>query len=332
MSTTPLVSVIIPTYNYAHYITEAIEKILKQTYPSDSIEIIIVDDGSTDNTKSILQSYVENGVVQYYYQTNKGKANATATAIKKCNGKYIFNLDADDFFFETKIEKTVQIFESDAAIVHVATAAKILNQDTQVISEYEKLPHEISERSLDGKWLLNYFLSNNILYGGGSTYAAKSSALQSIAIPEGVDMYIDEFLIFAVLPFGNSYFIGEALSIWRGHGSNYSESSKTKEEQIRKSTRLLKSSEAVLDYLKKSNFDKRIINFYELKHTILSISSKEAFNKKSITDIFDFGTKVLFKIRPNLRTIKKYQVLNRLLPMPLYRLLKKHKTKVHKSE
>src|SRR6476646_875006 len=107
----PLVSIIIPTYNYGHYITEAISSIRDQNYPTSNIEIIVVDDGSTDNTREVLRKYIERGIIHYYYQPNKGKANATNYAIQKASGKYIFNLDADDYYFPDKISSTVRIYE-----------------------------------------------------------------------------------------------------------------------------------------------------------------------------------------------------------------------------
>jgi len=58
---TPLISVIIPTYNYANYIVEAITSVLNQNYPTDKIEIIVVDDGSTDNTEETLKPFVDEG-------------------------------------------------------------------------------------------------------------------------------------------------------------------------------------------------------------------------------------------------------------------------------
>src|ERR1700754_4647904 len=99
----PLVTVIIPTYNYAVYIGDAVQSILQQNYPTELIEIIVVDDGSTDDTQQVLRPFIEGTNISYYYQQNKGKANATYNGIQKSKGKYIFNLDADDYFLSNKI-------------------------------------------------------------------------------------------------------------------------------------------------------------------------------------------------------------------------------------
>lgn len=87
-----LVSVIIPCYNHARYLSKAIESALKQSY--SNLEIIVVDDGSTDNTKEIAQKYNQ---VKYVFQINQGLSAARNTGIDQSNGKYLVFLDADDW-------------------------------------------------------------------------------------------------------------------------------------------------------------------------------------------------------------------------------------------
>lgn len=318
----PLVSVIIPTYNYNNYIIEAIDSILNQTYPQDKIEIIVVDDGSTDNTFEVLKDLIDKKSIQYYYQENKGKANATFNAIKRCNGKYVFNLDADDYFLENKIIEYVDVFESDESIVHVGTAAKVLYQQTNILVT-EKLPKDILGKPLYGNWLLQRFYSSNMFFGGGTTYAARASVLKTIHIPDEVDMYIDEFLLLAILPLGKSFFIINPLSVWRKHKDNFSVFAQVKENQVEKDKRLLKSSAAVLKYLIENNFDKKLITIYSLQNATRQIAFKESINNKKLSDIFNYAYKVFFKIKPGLRLINKYNVVNRLVPLDILKLVKK---------
>jgi glycosyltransferase involved in cell wall biosynthesis len=319
----PLVSVIIPTYNYSNYITEAIDSILIQTYPKEKIEIIVVDDGSTDNTYDVLKALINNKIIQYYYQDNKGKANATYNAIKRCSGKYIFNLDADDYFLKDKITEYVKVFEKDDTIVHVGTAAKVLYQHNNVFVT-EKLPKDILGKPLYGNWLLQRFYSSNMFFGGGTTYAARASVLKTIQIPDAVDMYIDEFLLLAILPLGKSFFLEEPLSIWRMHKDNFSVYAAVKENQIKKDKRLLNSSAAILKYLVENNFDKSLITIYSLQNATRQIAFKESVNSKKIGDIFEYAFNVFFKIKPGLRLINKYNVINRLIPLNILKLVKKN--------
>jgi glycosyltransferase involved in cell wall biosynthesis len=106
----PLVSIIIPAYNVESYIKNAIESALNQTYKN--IEIIVVDDGSTDNTKKIIEPYFKSGKIKYIYQHNKGLSSARNTGIKTAQGEYVALLDSDDEFLPEKIEKQVGFLEA----------------------------------------------------------------------------------------------------------------------------------------------------------------------------------------------------------------------------
>ncbi len=106
----PLVSIIIPSYNAARYVADAVESALAQTYGNK--EVIVIDDGSTDNTKEVLAPYIQSGKVKYIIQANKGLSGARNTAIREAKGSYIALLDADDFFLPEKMEKQIEHLES----------------------------------------------------------------------------------------------------------------------------------------------------------------------------------------------------------------------------
>lgn len=93
-SSTPEISVVIPSYNYAHLILESLESAFAQTFTD--YEVIVIDDGSTDNTREILKPY--DGRITYHYQQNQGIAAARNTGTRLARGKYITYLDADDIW------------------------------------------------------------------------------------------------------------------------------------------------------------------------------------------------------------------------------------------
>ena len=105
-----LVSVIIPAFNAAADIRQALDSVLAQTYKA--IEVIVVDDGSSDSTSAIVEEFVARDArVQLVRQTNAGVGAARNAAIHKARGKYIAPLDADDFWFPEKLEKQVACVE-----------------------------------------------------------------------------------------------------------------------------------------------------------------------------------------------------------------------------
>lgn len=116
-----LVTVIIPTHNYGHLIRKAIESVLNQTY--FNIELIVIDDGSTDNTAEVVKLYP---TVRYVYQNHVGKktpSRAMNTGIKLSHGKYIVCLGADDKLMPTYIQECVEKIEKDSKIGFVWTGS-----------------------------------------------------------------------------------------------------------------------------------------------------------------------------------------------------------------
>ncbi|QPJ84751.1 glycosyltransferase family 2 protein [Sarcina sp. JB2] len=111
-----LVSIIIPTYNREKLIQRSIDSVLNQTYKN--IEIIIVDDNSTDNTYKVIKSYMEKySFIKYIkHSVNKGACVARNTGIKVAKGYYIAFLDSDDEWTENKLEKSTLIFEKEKSI------------------------------------------------------------------------------------------------------------------------------------------------------------------------------------------------------------------------
>ena len=98
----PLISVIVVTYNRAHFLKDALDSIQRQTFRD--YEIILVDDGSTDNTKEIAEKYEE---IRYIYQEHGGISKARNTGVKAARGQWIAFLDSDDLWKEEKLQKQV---------------------------------------------------------------------------------------------------------------------------------------------------------------------------------------------------------------------------------
>ena len=117
----PLVSVIIPAFNQSMYVSEAINSALEQTYKN--IEIIIIDDGSTDETPHILEKYCNYGnivLLAHPEHQNRGVSKSRQLGVQQAQGKYIAFLDADDFFEPQKVEIQVALLEAhiDAVLCH----------------------------------------------------------------------------------------------------------------------------------------------------------------------------------------------------------------------
>ncbi len=103
----PRASVVIPSYNCGRYVLEAVESARSQTLPP--FEIIVVDDGSTDDTRQVLESAIADGTIRYVWQANQGPGAARNAGIAVARGNYIAFLDADDVLLPTSLEERVEV-------------------------------------------------------------------------------------------------------------------------------------------------------------------------------------------------------------------------------
>ena len=110
MNQQPLISVLMPAYNSELYIAEAIESILNQSY--QNIELIIFDDGSSDNTRQVIQSFDDPRIVKILSDQNYGVVRARNDMIDRASGQYIALMDADDIADRTRLEKQLRSLEA----------------------------------------------------------------------------------------------------------------------------------------------------------------------------------------------------------------------------
>ena len=110
----PLVTVYITNYNYAPFLEQSVESVLDQTF--QDFELIIIDDGSTDGSRDIIERYRENDKVRVIYQQNKGLNATNNVAISEAQGKYIVRLDADDFLEPSALGMMVTLMEADSEL------------------------------------------------------------------------------------------------------------------------------------------------------------------------------------------------------------------------
>ena len=117
-------TVVIPAYNREHVIARAINSVLNQTF--QNFEIVVVDDGSKDNTRKVVES-IHDSRVRYVWQENKGATAARNTGVKNAQGDYVSFLDSDDEWFNTMLEKQYELYQSDHNIGCVYSDLQMIN-------------------------------------------------------------------------------------------------------------------------------------------------------------------------------------------------------------
>lgn len=121
------ISVIVPSFNTGRYIKNAIDSALEQTYKN--LEIIVVDDGSRDDTRNLLSPYIKRGLIKYYYQNNAGLSASRNYGINKADGKYIALLDADDLWKTDKLRLQLEAINSKDTLAMVFTDFDVLDDN-----------------------------------------------------------------------------------------------------------------------------------------------------------------------------------------------------------
>ena len=109
----PLVSVIIPVYNVVHYLREAIDSVINQTYKN--LEIIIIDDGSTDGSSGVCDQYLSDPRITVIHQENRGLSGARNTGLSAITGEYVAFLDSDDAFYPGMIQTMIMEIKKNNA-------------------------------------------------------------------------------------------------------------------------------------------------------------------------------------------------------------------------
>lgn len=205
----PLVSVVITAYNYAAYLPKAIDSVLGQTYRN--IEVIIVNDGSTDNTEDAVAPYLNDGRVTYITQKNSGQASSKNRGIRASRGGFVAFLDADDFWRSDKLERQMPLFSKDPQTGVVYSDLNFIGPGG------EPLDIERPQR-FRGDILQELFLDNFI--GFSTTVVRKECFERAGVFDEGLSMAIDWHLWLRVACHYRFDYVDEPLLYYRwGHAN-----------------------------------------------------------------------------------------------------------------
>ena len=179
------VSVIIPAYNKADLTVTTVRSVLGQTY--GNIEIIVVDDGSTDDTREKLQIFGDR--ILYIYKQNGGACSARNIGIKKATGEYIALLDCDDIYYPEKIAKSVECLEKKSDFGFVYTGAYFIDGCGDVISEHRAAGGQPSG------WITTKLLQENFICNSTAVIRKECFEIvgyfdENIFIPADLDMML----------------------------------------------------------------------------------------------------------------------------------------------
>jgi glycosyltransferase involved in cell wall biosynthesis len=210
--TTPLVTVVIDTFNYGHYVEEAVESVLAQDCSRELYEILVVDDGSTDDTAERLKKYGDS--IRYLPKANGGQASAFNFGFAAARGEIIALLDADDLWLPDKLRRVCETFEKnpEAGMVyhrtHLWRGGANLENDSYFV--------DVSGRVTDSRAsLLRYPMV------GTSCLAFRRCALNKLLpVPETLRSQADAYVTALIIFVAPVVALSEFLAKYRLHGAN----------------------------------------------------------------------------------------------------------------
>lgn len=208
----PLVSVIIPSYNSAQYVAAAVESILAQSYPH--VEIIVVDDGSTDNTAAVMAAYAANPRVRYIRQENGGVSRARNHGIEQSSGQYIGFLDADDTWLPSKLKLQMAVFQRDPNCKACYGAYILVDADLNEIG--------IRHSPRRGRTLEDLLIHGNVI-GNICTVVCERSLFEKVGgFDPALSQCADWDMWVRLAAHTEFVYIDEPLVTYRQHGTNMS--------------------------------------------------------------------------------------------------------------
>lgn len=211
----PTVSVLMGAYNYEQYVGRALESALTQEYPPELLEIVVVNDGSTDSTPQIVEDLARRhpGRIRLINQANGGYISSTNRAIAEARGELLALLDADDVWRSDKTRRQVELFQADPAVGLVFSEMRVVDAQEQdvrppLLHEFGGLP----ERPLAA------LLHNN--FATQSSIMVRASLRDAFApIPPEIP-YADWYIAMRIAERARFDYSPEPLALYRMHGAN----------------------------------------------------------------------------------------------------------------
>lgn len=238
MNSRPLVSIAVCTYNGEKYLRQQLDSLLAQDYPN--LEIIAVDDCSSDSTFSILQQYQEKSPIFRAYQNknNLGFIKNFEKAISLCKGEFISLCDQDDVWFSEKLTKLVDAIGCASLIYSVV---QLMDADGNLINK--KFPNT---NRLQGHCHLSLLFANCVT--GHACLVRKSTIDLALPFPKGISVH-DHWIAFVAAAQNGIVAHPEVLSLYRFHGENVLLGKKSRKKE-RKRKKFIEKKQINLKFIK----------------------------------------------------------------------------------
>lgn len=221
------ISIITASYNYERYISDTINSVLNQDYTD--WELIVVDDGSSDNSVEIIKEFCKKDERIKLYQhengKNKGLKETLLLGIEKAQGDWIAFLESDDIFTPDNLSKKVEIVNKYPKVKLVFNKVEFLTEEKRSQQQiFEKTQEKLSKKTYPRNMFKDFFINNQILTF--SCTMVESKVLKSADFNSPVDSLLDWWLWINLAYKNDFYYINKELTKWRLHSESYVQKSK----------------------------------------------------------------------------------------------------------
>src|SRR5579863_4455404 len=231
---TPLVTVLIDTYNHERFIEEAVVSVLEQDFPRSEMEILVVDDGSTDRTPEILRKFASN--LRLLRKENGGQASAFNAGIPEARGEIVAFLDGDDWWAKNKLSRVVETMAGDPSLGIVGHGIVVVQQDGREQTETLRDGFRFRANSVAGARLFRVRRS----FLGTSRMSIRAGLLRTIGrIPESIVVEADEYLFTLAAVLASVQILSEPLTYYRLHDGNLYQMSRMDPERMRRKQKVI---------------------------------------------------------------------------------------------
>jgi glycosyltransferase involved in cell wall biosynthesis len=210
----PTVSVVVPTYNRARMLHRSVESVLAQTY--EDFELIVVDDGSTDHTRNVANSYDDDRLTYIRHGENQGASAARNTGIEHASGEYIAFLDSDDEWLPRKLERQVAALERRPPEWVAVYCGVDIADDAGILTEFARAAGLCrlaeTEGAEGGAELVKDVLLDRLHTSAGSTLLVKANVVDAIdGFDDSFQRFQDPEFLIRVLRQGKLAYVDETL-------------------------------------------------------------------------------------------------------------------------
>ena len=277
-SSNPKISIITASYNYADLIKETIESVLAQTY--QHWELIIVDDGSADNSREVIESYAKDdariSLFTHPDNVNKGLCETVRLGCEKVQGEYIAFLESDDVWDTSYLEEKVKVIQKNPHIALIFNAVELFGdtKSQKRLDEYFKFQKYFLQKQSYPANIFKYFLFLNII-PTFSCVMLKKDTLCQLNFKAPYAPHLDWFLWMQIVYKAEVYYLDKPLTKWRIHPNSLIQ--RTKREKRNNNKIIYKTIKlTILNAKLNRNFiiNAFLINYYSFIMILIKMHKK----------------------------------------------------------